>query len=101
MSTKFRIKTESIAAALTPSKYTGNDNHGKPKSEYLDRIKAMNDDALFKETKDKICLSAYANNNPWSDYHWHVDALYDEWHNRKKGGRYGVAHKAVMKAEGY
>lgn len=58
--------------------FEGNDNYGKPKSEYLDRIASMTDDELSKETANKIWLSAYAANNKRSDYHWHVDALYAE-----------------------
>jgi hypothetical protein len=59
-------------------KYVGNDNSGKPKSDYLLTLETKSLGDLEKETKDKIWLSAYANNNPRSDYHWHVDACYDE-----------------------
>lgn len=62
--------------------FTGNDNYGKPKSEYIARIAAMDDKALFDETESKIWLSAYAANNPRSDYHWHADALYEECQKR-------------------
>lgn len=58
--------------------YEGNDNYGKPKQDYVDHIASMDMDKLKKETKDKIWLSAFANNNPRSDYHWHVDVCYDE-----------------------
>lgn len=67
-----------------------------PKSEYLSKLMGMTDDALFAETKDKIWLSAYAHNNPRSDYHWQCDATYDEWCRRDKKDRYGVAHKQVV-----
>lgn len=77
--------------------YTGKDNNGKPKSEYLDKLMAMADDDLFKETKDKIWLSAYANNNPRSDYHWQCDATYDEWQRRGSLHRYSEAHTQVVK----
>jgi hypothetical protein len=63
-------------------KYSGNDNHGKPRSLYLKKLAQMTKEELFKETKDKIWLSAYANNNPRSDFHWQVDACYDEWVKR-------------------
>jgi hypothetical protein len=68
--------------------YEGNDNRGKPKSDYLARIKAMTDSELFKETEHKLWLSAYASNNSRSDYHWHATACYDEWMNRNKMGEY-------------
>jgi len=51
----------------------------------------MDDTQLFDECKDKIWLSAYANNNPRSDYHWHVDACYDECVRRKKIDLYSKA----------
>lgn len=60
------------------SKYEGYDNYGRPKSEYVEKVKNMDYEILLKETEDKIWLSAYAANNPRSDYHWHVDVCYDE-----------------------
>lgn len=79
-------------------KYTGNDNYGKPKSNYLERIAAMDDGDLRRETEQKIWLSGYANNNPRSDYHWHADACYDEWVKREKVRQYELAYDSVMKS---
>ncbi len=64
------------------------DNYGKPRSEYYTRVSEMNDTDLFEETTHKLWLSAYANNNPRSDYHWHVDAIYEEWVKRNKVDQY-------------
>jgi hypothetical protein len=58
--------------------YEGKDNYGKPKSEYVNKISNLDYDSLLEETKQKIWLSAFASNNPRSDYHWHVDVCYDE-----------------------
>jgi len=80
--------------------YQDNDNYGKPKSAYLKKIAAMSDEDLLRETEDKIWLSAYASNNPRSDYHWHVDALYDEWKRRGKEYQYAVAYDAARKSCG-
>ena len=81
--------------------YTGRDNHGKPKIEYINKISEMDFDKLFKETKSKIWLSAYANNNPRSDYHWHVDVCYDEWIKRDgNADSYSKAYKEVVDANG-
>lgn len=77
------------------------DNQGNPRRHYYDRIAGMADTELFKETKDKIWLSADASNNPRSDYHWQVDGCYDEWAKRRKASRYSLAHRHVMRAEGY
>ena len=60
----------------------------KPKSEYLDKIAEM-------ETKSMIWGSAFANNNPNSDYHWKADVCYDEWSFRGKGIRYQRAWEEV------
>ena len=76
-------------------KYDGNDNYGKPKSEYLDKLKVMDDKQLRDACEQMIWLSAYANNNPRSDYHWQCDACYDECHNRDKVYIYEQAHKYV------
>lgn len=65
------------------NKYEGKDNYGKLKSEYINNIANMNQEELMEETERKIWLSGYANNNPRSDYHWHVDACYDEWVKRE------------------
>lgn len=75
--------------------YAGNDNYGKPKKLYLEKLEAMDDDALRKECEQKIWLSAYAANNPRSDYHWHCDATYDECKRRGKPEIYSKAHKSV------
>lgn len=66
------------------------------KTEYQSTLEAMTDEKLFEETKSKIWLSAYANNNPRSCYHWQCDFTYDEWMRRGKGDQYGIAHKQVV-----
>jgi len=73
------------------SQFDGNDNHGKPKSDYLSKIAAFDDEKLLCETENKIWLSAFAANNRRSDYHWHVDACYAEWDRRGKCEQYTVA----------
>jgi len=74
-------------------KHTGLDNYKKSKSIYLEKIKNKTDDELYKECESKIWLSAYANNNPRSDYHWQVDACYDECQNRNKSEIYTRAYE--------
>lgn len=73
-------------------KYDGNDNRGKPKSEYLARLSNMGEFELFDEAKTRIWLSAYANNNPRSDFHWHADACFDECQKRNKPEIYKRAY---------
>lgn len=64
--------------------YEGNDNYGRPKSLYLDKIAKMPDDKLYSETYQMIYHSARCNNNPKADWHWMCDACWDE--SKKRGG---------------
>jgi len=84
---------EILVEGNTTGNYRGVDNYKNPKRDYLRKIVIMDDTQLFEECKDKIWLSAYANNNPRSDYHWHVDACYDECKRRKKIDIYSKAWK--------
>ena len=81
--------------------YQGNGNPfcgvSKPKSEFLDKIAEMDDKELYEKTKEMIWLSAYAANNPRSDYHWQCDACYDEWMHRGKGQKYQQAWEYVAR----
>ena len=76
-------------------KYEGTDNYGKPKSDYLAGLADMDDKQLREECDGKIWLSAYANNNPRSDYHWQCNACYDECNRRGKLHIYEQSHKYV------
>jgi hypothetical protein len=80
---------------VSMKEYTGNDNYGKPKSEYVGEVQKMTDAELEKECESKIWLSTFANNNPRSDNHWHVDVLYDECQDRGKLDIYKKAYEAV------
>ena len=75
--------------------YTGRDNYGRPKMDFVNRLRAMSDEDLFEETTKYIWMSGYANNNPRSDYHWMAGATYDEWGYRKKPGEYTRAYDQV------
>jgi hypothetical protein len=70
------------------------DNYGKPTSLYIEKLKEMDKDQLLKETEGMIFLSAFAGNNPKSDYHWQCDACYDECVSRDGLGLiYNQAYK--------
>jgi hypothetical protein len=82
-------------------RYAGKDNYGKPKSDYLAKIALFDEARLYDECRDKIWFSAYAANNPKSDFHWHCDACYDECVKRDKVDEiYSQAYEDVMKANG-
>lgn len=76
-------------------KFEGNDNSGKPKKEYLKKLVSFSDKELLEECESKIWLSAYANNNPRSDYHWQCDSCYYESKRREKIDIYNTAYKTV------
>jgi hypothetical protein len=73
----------------------GNDNHGKPKQDYADSLEAMSEVGFLKAAVQAIWLSAYASNNPRSDYHWQADACYDEAVRRGRPELYSQAHAAA------
>ena len=73
------------------------DNYGQPRSEYIAKLAAMNDPDLSAECGQMIWLSAYAANNPRSDYHWQCDATYDECRRRKKPKIYTQAHERIAR----
>jgi hypothetical protein len=83
-----------LKAGEFSGRYKGLDNQGKPKADYLLKLIGMSDDQLYEEAKSKIWLSAYAANNPRSDYHFHCDATFDE-SERRGSDIYSRAYKAV------
>lgn len=83
------------------ARYQGKDNYGNLKQVYLDKLASMTDDELREACNQMIWLSAYANNNPRSDYHWQCDACCDECHERGKSDIYAQEHaKLVAEARG-
>ncbi len=74
------------------TEFTGKDNYGNPKSNYLEKIAGMDAESFKDECESKIWLSAYASNNPRSDYHWHCDACWHESNDR--GGTPTIYEKA-------
>jgi hypothetical protein len=73
----------------------GKDNSGKPRQDFAEKMAAMDDDAFVKEAEHRIWLSAYANNNPRSDYHWQADACWSEAQRREKPELYKLAFARV------
>lgn len=76
-------------------RFPGKDNNGRPKTAYFEKLLAMKSETLFRETKEKIWLSAYASNNPRSDYHWQVDACYMVYQLRGDEHAYKQAFRQV------
>lgn len=82
-----------------PAKLTlaGIDNYGKPRQAFADKLAAADEAGYLKIAEDYIWLSAYAANNPRSDYHWMCDACYDEARRR---GRPELYKRAWERASG-
>jgi hypothetical protein len=53
-------------------------NDGETKESWREKLKGMTEGELRLHCKKYIWLSAYANNNATSDYHFLCDAGYDE-----------------------
>lgn len=71
----------------------GKDNYGKPKQVFADMLAKTDDSEFLEIAEEYIWLSAYASNNPRSDYHWKCDACYAEAKRRGKPELYDRAHK--------
>lgn len=69
-----------------PDRYAGVDNYGRPKTDYLTKLAAMNDEALYHECFQVIYQAARCHNNARADWHWMVDACYDEATRRSADG---------------
>lgn len=78
-------------------KINGKDNYGNPRQDYADRIAAEDDAIFLKRAETDIWLSAYANNNPRSDYHWQADLCYREAVRRGKPELYTQAWERASK----
>jgi len=74
------------------------DNYGRPRRLFVDRLASMSDADLRDACNQHIWLSAYANNNHRSDYHWQADACYDEAKSRDKLYIYDQEHKKLVAA---
>lgn len=76
----------------------GRDNYGKPRQAFADKIAGLDDKEFVAEAEHRIWLSAYANNNARSDYHWQADACWDEAQRRGKPELYKTAYDAVVRS---
>lgn len=71
---------------------SGMGNEG-PRQEFADRLFELTDDEFTTRAENAIWLSAYAANNPNSDFHWHADLCYYEALRRGKAELYDLAWK--------
>jgi hypothetical protein len=76
---------------------SGKSNYDVPAQQFADKIAAMDDEAFVRETGQYIWLSAYAGNNPTSDYHWMASACYYEAQRRGSPDLYQQAYDDVAR----
>ena len=76
----------------------GKDNYGHPRQAFADKLAAASDEAYLSIAEERIWLSAFADNNPRSDYHWQADACYDEAQRRGKPALYEKAYQNVLRS---
>lgn len=98
MPTKRRVLLAcGVKLVLESGKLTipGKSNDGPLRQEYADKLTTMTDDEFFEDCKKFIWLSAYASNNPRSDYHWMCDACTMEGWRRGREDIYDRAHQVV------
>lgn len=80
------------------SKLSGTDNYGKPRQDFADKLTAASDEEFLTIAERCIWLSAYAANNPRSDYHWQADACADESGRRGSTGPGSLYDQAWQRA---
>lgn len=78
----------------------GRDNSGCPRQHFADSLAASDDRQFIQTAEDRIWLSAYASNNPRSDYHWQADACYDEAQRRGNPALYTCAYDQARASAG-
>jgi hypothetical protein len=64
--------------------------------EYRVKLAEASEADLRKRVNETIWLSAYAGNNPKSDYHWMCDAAYAECQKRGRGDIYKDEHGKLL-----
>lgn len=77
----------------------GVDNYGAPRQHFADSLAASDEQQYLQTAEEYIWLSAYASNNPRSDYHWKADACYDEAKRRGKPELYELAWRRAAGKE--
>jgi len=70
---------------------SGTSNYDRPAQEWADKVAALDDDQFVSEGAEAIYWSAWANNNPTSDYHYQATVFYYDAQRRGNPGLYQQA----------
>jgi len=79
---------------------TGLDAYKKPCQEWADKLAGLDDTAFIEFAAEAVYWAAWANNNPYSDYHWQADACYMESRRRGNTGLYQAAYDRARRKAG-
>jgi hypothetical protein len=71
---------------------SGTSNYGSPAQEYADKIAGLLAENFVCEAAEAIWMSAWAANNPTSDYHYQASACYYEAQRRGNPDLYQQAY---------
>lgn len=85
-----------FADASQPLRLTGRGNDSL-RQNFADKLFGLDDEHFVREAESYIWLSAWAANNPNSDYHWMCDACY---HESRRRGNVGLYERAWHQASG-
>jgi hypothetical protein len=79
---------------------SGRSNYGTPCQDWADRLAPMTDEEFTNEAAEAVYWSAWADNNPTSDYHWQASACYYEAQRRGDPGLYQRAYDQAKRHAG-
>lgn len=73
------------------------DARAQEAEDFMQSLAALSDEEYVKQAETLIWLSAFANNNPRSKYHWQADACYDEAKRRGQPELYSRAWRQAAR----
>ena len=85
-----------FADASQPLRLSGRGNNGL-RQDFAGKLFDLDDEHFVREAESYIWLSAWAANNPNSDYHWMCDACY---HEAMRRGNVDLYQRAWHQASG-
>lgn len=74
---------------------SGRNNDGTPAQGFADKLAQADEEEFLREAAQVIWLSAFASNNPTSDWHWQAHACYYEAQRRGDENLYQRAYDSA------
>jgi hypothetical protein len=79
---------------------SGTSNYNRPAQEWADKMAALSDEEFTGEAAEAIYWSAWADNNPTSDYHYQASVCYYEAQRRENPDLYQQAYDRAREHAG-